>query len=139
LFKEVPTDVLARALEPIGGTLLALQRRPIDGELDGFRLRLERPLHDLTSANDDLDEMLALLSLLDEYVAVSNTNIHLAAALGRRAGVLVPHPPEWRWMWSGAQSPWFPRFSVYRETPHAGWADAEYSLRADMVSGQTRG
>ena len=40
--------------------------------------------------------MLALLSLLDEYVGVSNANAHLRAGLGRSMQVLVAHPPDVR-------------------------------------------
>ena len=36
--------------------------------------------------------MLALLSLIDEYVGVSNTNMHLRAGVGKTAKVLVPAP-----------------------------------------------
>ena len=46
---------------------------------------LERPVHDLTALNEDLEGMLALLSCLDEYTGVSNTNMHLRAAAGRTA------------------------------------------------------
>ena len=59
--------------------------------------------------------MLALLALLDDYVGVSNTNMHLRAGVNRTAKVLVPAPPEWRWMAEGKESPWFPGFTVYRQ------------------------
>jgi hypothetical protein len=55
--------------------------------------------------------------VLDEYVGVSNTNMHLRAGLGLSARILVPYPPEWRWMAEGDLSPWFPGFSVFRESP----------------------
>ena len=37
----------------------------------------------------DRERMLALLRLIDEYLGVSNTNMHLCAGLGRSADVLV--------------------------------------------------
>ena len=78
--------------------------------------------------------MLALLSLVDEYIGVSNTNMHLRAAVGRTARVLVPRPAEWRWMARGASSPWFPGFSVYRQTLDGIWGGALASLRADLTA-----
>ena len=82
--------------------------------------------------HEDLEQMLALLDRLDEYIGVSNTNMHLRAGLGRAARVLVPHPPEWRWMWSGARSPWFPHGSIYRQTPQNGWRQAVMALKAHL-------
>ena len=62
------------------------------------------------------------MALLDDYVGVSNTNMHLRAGLGLTARVLVPLPPEWRWQADAAESPWFPGFAIYRQTHAAGWA-----------------
>ena len=82
--------------------------------------------------NDDLEQMLALLSLIDEYVGVSNTNMHLRAAVGKTARVLVPSPPEWRWMAEGRESPWFPGFSVYRQGYEGDWTQALAQLESDL-------
>ena len=66
--------------------------------------------------------MLALLALLDDYVGVSNTNMHLRAGVGKPARVLVPSPPDWRWMMNHARtSPWFPGFSIYRQSLRGDW------------------
>jgi hypothetical protein len=93
---------------------------------------LGAPLHDLSAINDDLDDVLALMGLVDEYVAVSNTNVHLRAGAGRASRVLVPFPPEWRWGAGGSASPWFPANPVYREDRAGGWDRALARLRADL-------
>ena len=134
LFKEVPLAQLAGALSDVKGTLIALQRKPGAGEIDQLRALLPRPLHDLSEANGSLEDMLALLTLLDEYIGVSNTNIHLRAALGRTARVLLPCPAEWRWMTNGDESPWFPGFQVYRQSTHGEWSAALQSLANDLSS-----
>jgi len=131
LFKAVPMDALARALAPYPGTIVAVQRRPAAGEVDAFADALGRPVLDLTAANDDIESILALVGALDEYVCVSNTNVHLRAALGRTARVLVPHPPEFRWMAAGT-SPWFPGTAVYRQGVDGDWATALRALSQDF-------
>ena len=68
--------------------------------------------------------MLALLAQIDDYVGVSNTNMHLCAALGRGARVLVSRSVESRWMAEGGESPWFPGFPVYRQAFGGGWRPA---------------
>ncbi len=133
LYKEIPLQALGQGLAGIKATLISLQRCPKDGETQQLAQSLGAPLHDASALNDDLEAMLALLGLLDEYVGVSNTNIHLMAALGRHARVLVPAPAEWRWMASGDESPWFPGFHVYRQSLHRQWDDALARLRKDLA------
>lgn len=132
LFKEVPMAALAGSLREVEGTLIALQRKPGAGEIDQLSRLLHRPLHDLSGANEQLEDMLALLTLLDDYIGVSNTNMHLRAALGRTARVLVPCPAEWRWMASGDESPWFPGFGVYRQKNDGDWVTALNRLACDL-------
>ena len=133
LFKEAPFEFLATALqEESRGTLLSLQRNPREGETGRFAALLGRPLHDLSADNEDLEEMLALLAVLDEYMGVSNTNMHLRAGTGRTARVLVPWPAEWRWMISGDESPWFPGFRIYRQRPDGDWSEALGRLTRDL-------
>jgi hypothetical protein len=69
---------------------------------------------------------------VDDYIGVSNTNVHLRAGTGRSARVLVPGPPEWRWMIHGEESPWFPGFRIYRQAPDGDWSEALARLAADL-------
>jgi len=89
-------------------------------------------VHDFSALNEDLEGMLALLALIDEYIGVSNTNMHLRAAAGRTAHVLVPCPAEWRWMAAGESSPWFPGFSIYRQGLDGNWGPAFAKLRQTL-------
>jgi tetratricopeptide (TPR) repeat protein len=130
LFKQTDISLLGKALASWPGEVLILQRNPRPEETGQFTHALGRPAHDCSDLNEELEDMLALLSLLGDYVGVSNTNMHLMAGLGRTARVLIPHPPEWRWMRQGGESPWFPGFRLYRETPDGNW-DAAFSRLTD--------
>ncbi|HYG89659.1 MAG TPA: hypothetical protein VD978_25775 [Azospirillum sp.] len=132
LFKQVPMPGLAAALKGLPLTVLSLQRQPAPGEVDAFAEALGAPVADLGDSNENLEEMLALLPLLDELVCVSNTNVHLRTALGRPSRVLVPFPPEFRWMAQGAGSPWFPGCTVYRQPPDLSWEEPLARLRGDL-------
>lgn len=132
LHKEMPLGALGAALRGMGGTLLALQRQPQPGEIAALSQAAGRPVHDLTALNDDLEDMLALLALADEYIGVSNTNIHLRAGTGLKARVMAPRPAEWRWFTGGGESPWFPGFRVYRQGADGNWSEAFRALRRDL-------
>ncbi len=132
LFKLAPLADLGTCLRVLSGTLIALQRLPQEGEIAALAAAAGKVVHDLTALNDDLEAMLALLAQLDDYIAVSNTNMHLRAAAGRTSRVLVPCPPEFRWMASGDESPWFPGSPLYRQAVDRTWTVALARLSADL-------
>jgi hypothetical protein len=89
--------------------------------------------HDCSILGDDLPELLRVLASLDDYVGVSNANMHFLAGLGKTARVLVPYPGEWRWMRRAGQSPWFPGFETYRQPGSRDWTVPLEKLRADLL------
>jgi hypothetical protein len=76
--------------------------------------------------------MLALLARIDDYVGVSNTNMHFCAAIDRTARVLVSHGAEFRWGADGRESPWFQGMAVYRQGAGGDWREAVQALRNDL-------
>jgi len=133
LYKEIGIAAMATALKDIPGTFIALQRKPAPGEITTLADALGRPVHDFTDLNEDLEGMLALLSEIDEYIGVSNTNMHLRASIGRPGRVLVPSQPDWRWMYTGRSSVWFPGFTVYRQSSRGDWHTALAELNRDLA------
>jgi hypothetical protein len=133
LAKEIDARTLGVALASVAATFVSVQRGSNAGETAALAEALGKPLADLGAANADLDDMLALMDVVDEYVGVSNTNTHLRASLGRVARVLVPWPPEWRWLRGGEVSPWFPGFPLYRATSGGDWSQALARLAAGLA------
>ena len=131
LFKEVPPALLGRALRGLHATMVGLQRGATPGEFEAMSAAIGMPVHELALPDEDLQGIAAVLDELDEYVTVSNTNVHFLAGLGRRARVLVSHPPYWRWMREGP-SVWFPDFPLYRQPPSRDWTEPLARLREDL-------
>jgi tetratricopeptide (TPR) repeat protein len=132
LSKTSPQSAMAEVLRPLNGAILILQRNPRPDEIAELSEILGDRLHNVSDYNEDLEAMLALLGRIDEYVCVSNTNTHLRAARGLTSRVLIPLPPDYRWMQSGAESPWFPGTPLYRETADTGWKVAFQDLGHDL-------
>jgi tetratricopeptide (TPR) repeat protein len=133
LFKEVPFGKFVTLAERLPGTLLVLQRQPKAGEVAALAAACGSRVVDFSALNADLEAMHALLARLDDYVGVSNTNVHLCAALGRSARVLVSRSVEFRWMASGPESPWFPGFPVYRQGEKGDWVQAMDGIVRDVA------
>lgn len=132
-YREIDLTELAKVLAPIDATILILQRNPSEDEINKLTDSVGKPLHDLSALNDDLEDMLALLALLDDYICVHNTNIHLMAGIGKTARILIPYPPEWRDMRTGKESPWFKGFKLYRQNRDKSWSQALNDLKMDLM------
>jgi len=82
LSKNEPLEALFTALATVPGTLAAIQRDLRPGEIEKASRAAGRPVHDMSGVNGELEDVLALVALLDRHVAVSSTTLHLAAAAG---------------------------------------------------------
>jgi len=131
-FKRLAPEALGKALGRSRGTLISVQRGSLAQDLASLASAAGRQVHDFSSVNDDLAAALGVLSLLDDYVAVSNTNVHLRDALGKPARVLVTHPAEWRWGVEGETSRWLTHARVYRQACGGAWDSALARLTADL-------
>ena len=136
LMKAVSPALLGQAIKGWPGTVIVLQRGARSTDFAQFSAAFGGPFHDLSALGDDLAGLLAVLAALDEYVGVSNANVHLLAGIGKTARVLVPYPGEWRWMRRPGPSPWFPGFQVYRQGQSRDWSGALEQLRTDLFKGR---
>jgi tetratricopeptide (TPR) repeat protein len=132
LFKRLAPEALGEALRRSRATLISMQRGSLPQDLASLASAAGRQVHDFSDVNDDLAAALAVLSLLDDYVAVSNTNVHLRDALGKPARALVTHPAEWRWGVEGETSRWLTHARVYRQAGGGAWDSALARLTADL-------
>jgi len=132
LMKAVAPSLVGKALRGWPGTVLMLQRGARPGDSKEFADAFGGPFHDVSALGDDLPALLAMLAALDEYVGVSNANMHFLAGLGKTARVLIPYPGEWRWMRRPGPSPWFPGFELYRQPQSRDWTEPLARLRRDL-------
>jgi len=79
-------------------------------------------LEDIDNTND-IDGLAALMSACDAVVSVSNTNAHLAGALGRPTWVFAPFGFSQMWYWFPEvnKSPWYPRVQVRHQAENQSW------------------
>lgn len=133
--KEVGIEALGAALRGHAASWISVQRLPKAGEREKLAGALGAPVFDMSGVNSDLEDMLALLSLVDSYVGVSNANTYLRAGLAKPMRALIQNPPEWRWGLE-EQSPWFPATTLYRQRVDGDWNSALERLASDMGPGR---
>lgn len=134
--RHIELDQLTDSIREWKGALAILQRNPLPEEIEYLRREFPGPVYDFSDCNDDLEQMLALLNMLEKYVGIGNSNMPLVAGLGKTACVLIKEPANWLWMEGIDESPWFAGFKLYRQSFDKGWGGALASIKNDIMDHQ---
>jgi tetratricopeptide (TPR) repeat protein len=120
-------SIALESLMPILGVrpahFVSLQYGNVNAEVSALATRHNIVVHELVSANGDLDGVAALIANLDAVITVCTTAAHLAGALGKRTLVLVPAVAEWRYLAAGSSIPWYPSLRLFRQQRLYEWDD----------------
>jgi tetratricopeptide (TPR) repeat protein len=63
----------------------------------------------------NIDLFAAQIAAMDLVVTIDNSTVHLGGALGVPTWVLLPFAPDWRWLRSREDSPWYPTVRLFRQ------------------------
>lgn len=134
--KELPLAELLAVLQKFQGTLVVLQRDIDSTEADLLTATANTHAYkilDLSRQSDQVEDALAIMHLLDDYVAVANTNVHLRAALGQPSQVLTAvNAIDYRWPADQPGSAWFPGSQAYRQGTDGSWSQALKTLHTKL-------
>jgi tetratricopeptide (TPR) repeat protein len=85
---------------------------------------------------DDLDGLAALISACDLVISVSNTTVHLAAALGKPTLIMVPAAAGnlWYWMRDTSHTPWYVTATIFRQKTLGEWSDTIQEVKKTLDS-----
>lgn len=113
---------MAPLLDVEGIDFCALQIGPAAAQLDDplYKRRIRRVFR----AERPLTEVAAVIAGLDLLIGVDTSLVHLAGAMARPVWTFVSYVPDWRWMLSRRDSPWYPTMRVFRQPQAGDWAPA---------------
>ena len=80
----------------------------------------------------DFAETAALASLMDLVISVDTSIAHLAGALALPLWLLIPDPPEYRWMLEREDSPWYPTARLFRQAKRGNWPEVIERVRHEL-------
>jgi len=111
-----------------GITFFSLYRGADYGELNAYP-----ELIDLGSQFRNFSDTAYALSKLDLVLSIDTSVLHLAGALARPTWGLLRFVPDWRWMHTRLDTPWYPTMRLFRQPAAGDWTalvqDVELALR----------
>jgi hypothetical protein len=124
--RSLPPDHCAALLSRPGIEWHILQRGPHRAALPELRRRLAARGADPAAlvAHDgevDFADTAALMRQLDLVMTVDTSTAHLAGACGLAGWVLLSTVPDFRWLGTGADSPWYPSLRLFRQPAPQRW------------------
>ena len=114
--RSIPPELLQPLADVEGVSYYSLQKGTDERiQPEGLNCRVLGP--DL----EDFNDTAAVISCMDLIITVDTAVAHLAGSLGREVWVLLAHAPDWRWMLSRTNSPWYPTVRLFRQTEPRTW------------------
>jgi tetratricopeptide (TPR) repeat protein len=111
---------------------VSLQKECRKGDMAAIRSR-----RDVAWFGDELrdfSDTAALVEAMDLIITVDTSVAHLAGALGKPVWVMLPFSPDWRWMWHGTTTPWYPSMTLYRQQAGGDWQGVFARIRENLVA-----
>ena len=69
----------------------------------------------------DVEDLAETITRQDLIITVDTLTANLAGAMGVPTWVLVPYVCDWRWMFEGDRTPWYPSVRVFRQGEDRRW------------------
>ena len=136
--KSIPIEQIATALRGYPGTLINLQYRHSAAELDTFDKIAGQPLVNDPQLDlfNDLEAVVALISLCDRVVTISNVTAHLSGAQGVDTLLMVPGTTmhrHWYWHANQGRSLWYPTVRVHTQSVIGRWQKVLGQVRKEVM------
>lgn len=126
-----------------GISFISLQKGHGEEQLQSLKDRF--PVLTFPELGKDEDGFLrtaAILKNIDLVICADTSIAHLAGAMGIPAWVLLPVAPDWRWLLSREDTPWYPALRLFRQKKLHDWdavfADVAVALHQLLAIGSAR-
>lgn len=132
--RSFPLALAAEALGAVPGVrLISLQKHAGLDQLAGCP-KVETLGEDFDAGPDAFLDTAAAIRCCDLFVSADTSTAHLAGALAAPAWLALNTPADWRWLESGAATPWYPTLRLFRQHEPGGWAGVFAEMREVLVS-----
>jgi tetratricopeptide (TPR) repeat protein len=122
--RSLELATLAPLLDMPGVSVVNLQKGPGREQIaeSGLGDRLTDWTGEMDPPGEAFCDTAALIAGLDLVVTVDTAVAHLAGALGRPVWLLLGSAPDFRWLLTREDSPWYPGLRIFRQEKQGDWA-----------------
>ena len=87
----------------------------------------------------DIDGLAALIDACDTVVTISNSNAHIAGALGKEVQLMLPFNAARFWYWQAERkdSLWYPHVHIVRQRSNGDWGPVIEEVCAALPPAQS--
>ena len=124
--RDVPFRLITKLTEVPGTTFYALDKYP-------FRNELYERIRYVIDAESDALATARIIRAMDLVISIDSLPAHLAGALGVPTWVLLPTDPDWRWMESRDDSPWYPTMRLFRQNQAGDWNPVVERVQTELT------
>ena len=128
--RSIPLERFAALLSVPGLDFVSLQKEV--SETQSAILR-DHGVAQLGQDFDDFADTAAVMAMLDLVITVDTSVAHLAGAMGKATGLLVPFAPDFRWMLDRTDSPWYPTMRLFRQSAIGDWDAPLARIRSELA------
>ena len=132
--KSMDLSQLAHALPNKKVKIINLQYGDTDHECQELEAINGITIHNVSEVDNfhDIDGLTSLIDACDHVVSVSTLAVHLAGALGKRATVILPLSPDWRWGPTHQDSYWYDSLKLFRQERILDWSAPLKKLKSEF-------
>jgi Flp pilus assembly protein TadD len=133
-------SMLLEKFAPLGTTgarFYSLQKGP-----QAVQARTPPPglvITDLMNRIEDFADTAAFVDALDLVISVDTSVAHLAGALGKPVWLLLPAPPDFRWLLEREDSPWYPTMRLFRQPSRGDWDSVMRRVADELARARVQG
>lgn len=123
--RDVPFEFITELAKLPRTTFYALEKYP-------FRDEFHPTIRYMIDAQCDALITARLIRAMDLVITIDSFAAHLAGALATPTWLLLHADPDWRWMESRNDSPWYPTMRLFRQNRPGDWNEVIERVRTAL-------
>lgn len=104
-----------------GVNWIGLQKGPAARQIEKADLPPNFKFINWGEAFEDFSDTAAAIASLDLIISIDTAVAHLAGAMGKPVGLLLPQVPDWRWLLDREDTPWYATMRLFRQKQQGDW------------------
>jgi tetratricopeptide (TPR) repeat protein len=138
--RSIPLSHFGRLARLPGVRLISLQKQIGLDQLTALPkgVMIELLGEEFDEGPDAFVDTAAVIETLDLVIAADTAVAHVAGALARPIWVALPKVPDWRWLLTRNDSPWYPTARLFRQKHAGDWASVFAEIETALDEARER-